>query len=76
MAGKIEKGVDTGMKDEHYDIVSALYHALQGAEVCKQYIQDAQKEGDDEVVRFFHEVQDHNRLLAEKAKQLLAKRVH
>lgn len=66
----------TGMKDEDYDIVSALYHALQGAEVCGKYIDDAKKEGDDEVVSFFHEVQEKNRDLAMKAKELLAKRVH
>lgn len=66
----------SGMKDEHYDIVSALYHALQGANVCNKYIEDAEKEGDKEVVSFFHEVQDKNRELALKAKDLLSKRVH
>lgn len=67
---------ETGMRDEHYDIVSTLYHALQGAEVTKQYLKDAESEGDKEVIDFFHEVQDSNRSLAEKAKKLLAKRVH
>lgn len=67
---------ETGMKDEHYDIVSVLYHALQGAETCKQYISDAQQEGDDEAIQFFQEVMAQNRDMAEKAKQLLAKRVH
>jgi len=66
----------SGMKDEHYDIVSALYHALQGADVSSKYIEDAEKEGDKEVVSFFHEVRDKNRELAMKAKDLLAKRVH
>lgn len=65
-----------GMKDEHYDIVSALYHALQGADTCKQYIHDAEKEGDKEVIAFFQEVQDENRKLAMKAQELLAKRLH
>jgi len=64
------------MKDEHYDIVSALYHALQGADVAGKYISDAEKEGDKEVATFFHEVQEKNRELAMKAKELLAKRVH
>lgn len=68
--------VGSGMKDEHYDIVSALYHALQGADVAGKYISDAEKEGDQEVVSFFREVQDKNRELAMKAKELLAKRVH
>lgn len=67
---------ETGMKDEHYDIVSVLYHALQGAETCKQYISDARQEGDNEAVQFFEEVMARNRDMAEKAKQLLSKRVH
>ncbi|WP_303907278.1 hypothetical protein [Thiohalomonas denitrificans] len=67
---------ETGMRDEHYDIVSTLYHALQGADICKQYIADAEKDGDKDAADFFHEVQDQNRRMAEKAKQLLVKRVH
>lgn len=67
---------ETGMRDEHYDIISTLYHALQGADACRQYIKDAESEGDKEVLDFFHEVQDQNRHLAEKAKKLLANRVH
>lgn len=66
----------TGMVDEHFDIVSTLYHALQGADVCGKYIEDAEKEGDKEAAQFFHEVQDQNRVLAKKATDLLAKRVH
>lgn len=70
------KEQETVMRDEHYDIVSTLYHALQGADACKQYIKDAQSEGDKEAIDFFHEVQENNRKLADKAKKLLAKRVH
>lgn len=33
---------NTGTRDETYDLVSILYHALQGAETYDQYIQDAQ----------------------------------
>lgn len=66
----------SGMKNEHYDIVSALYHALQGADTCSQYIADAEKDGDKEVVDFFHMVQDQNRKLAMKAQELLVKRLH
>lgn len=67
---------ETGMNDEHYDIVSALYHALQGAEASKKYISDAEKEGDQEAIQFFRDVQDRNREMAERAKALLAKKVH
>lgn len=66
----------TGMSDEHYDIVSALYHALKGADTVKKYITDAEKEGDKEAAEFFKSVQDHNRDIARKATELLSKRVH
>ena len=33
----------TGVKDEHYDLVSILYHALQGAETYQTYINDADR---------------------------------
>jgi len=68
-------GMNTGMRDEHYDIISTLYHALQGAETTTQYINDAEQEGDSEAIDFFKEVQDHNRQIAERAKRLLAQRV-
>jgi hypothetical protein len=36
---------DIGIPDEIYDIVSVLYHALQGAETYDQYIRDAEQRG-------------------------------
>ena len=33
----------TGMKDEHYNVVSVLYHALQGSETVGEYIGDAEQ---------------------------------
>ena len=32
----------TGTKDEQYNLVSVLYHALQGADTCATYLQDAE----------------------------------
>jgi hypothetical protein len=48
----------TGTRDDTYDLVSVLYHALQGAETARQYIQDAAQAGDEELVQFFQEAQD------------------
>lgn len=47
----------TGTRDETYDLVSVLYHALQGAQTAMQYVQDAEREGDPELVRFFRDAQ-------------------
>jgi hypothetical protein len=58
----------TGTRDEHYDVVSMLYHALQGAETCTTYLQDAERAGDQDLVQFFREVQGTYRQLAERSK--------
>ncbi|HYO93024.1 MAG TPA: hypothetical protein VER33_00875, partial [Polyangiaceae bacterium] len=47
----------TAERDEIYGVVSVLYHALQGAETYAQYIQDARRAGDEELVTFFTECQ-------------------
>ena len=65
----------TGTRDETYDVVSILYHALQGAETYQQYIQDAELRGDQELGQFFRDVQEEEKRRAERAKQLLAKRL-
>ena len=65
----------TGTKDEHYNLVSVLYHALHGAEIYTQYIQDAEKAGDKELVQFFRGVQEEEKQRAERAKKLLTRRI-
>lgn len=65
----------TGTKDETYNLVSVLYHALQGAETARQYIQDAAQAGDEELVQFFREAQDWQRHLATQAKAVLKQRL-
>lgn len=61
-----------GVKDEVYNIVSVLYHALQGGETCMQYLQDAQGAGDQKLMQFFQEVQECHQHLATRAKEVLA----
>lgn len=62
-------------KDEHYDLVSVLYHALQGGEICSTYLHDAEQAGDQELSQFFREAQEHYRTMATRAKQLLKKKL-
>src|SRR4051794_24841099 len=61
----------TGTRDEHYDLIAVLYHALQGAETDEAYALDAEAAGDEQLAAFFREAQDTHRYLAERAKQLL-----
>jgi hypothetical protein len=58
----------TGTRDEHYNLISVLYHALHGAENCEVYIADAEAAGQDDLVGFFREAQAMQAALAEQAK--------
>ncbi len=61
----------TGTRDEHYNLVSVLYHALHGAENCERYVLDAEAAGDDRLAAFFREAQAVQVETAERAKELL-----
>lgn len=61
----------TGTPDPLYDLVSVLYHALQGAENNSRYQQDAQRAGDEQLARFFADVREGDRQRAERAKAQL-----
>lgn len=61
----------TGTRDEHYNLISALYHALQAADACDRYALDAETAGDDRLAGFFRETQALNTQVAERAKVLL-----
>jgi hypothetical protein len=63
------------MRDEHYDLVSILYHALQSRETIQKYARDAQEAGDAELAQFFREVIDEDRERADRAKVLLRDRL-
>ena len=64
-------GALTGTADPVYDLVSVLYHALQGAETTVTYADDAAFSGDAELLDFFAEVQVQDRIRAQRAKVLL-----
>lgn len=65
----------TGTHDATYDIVSVLYHSLQGAEVYEEYAGDAEEAGDEELARFFRDIQEEEKRRSERAKKLLATRL-
>jgi hypothetical protein len=50
--------------DKDYDLISVLYHALQGVETTGKYRQDAEREGSPEVAQFMREVQEQNNRIA------------
>ena len=66
---------NTGTKDLTYNLISVAYHALQGAENYGIYAEDAGQSGDKELSQFFKEMQDQERRRADRAKELLSKRL-
>src|SRR5918912_1055358 len=63
----------TGASNPEYNLVSVLYHALQGAELYQTYANDAGS--DQDLANYFREVQQQEQQRAERAKQLLATRL-
>jgi hypothetical protein len=61
-------------KDKNYNLISVLYHSSDNVESLKTYIQDAQSEGDQELVEFFNAVLENNLEAAQRAKEMLLPR--
>ena len=62
-------------KDKNYNLISVLYHASDNVESLKTYVQDAQQEGDQELVSFFNGVLENNLKAAQSAKDMLVSRL-
>ena len=59
-------------KDDTYGLISVIYHALQGAETCAKYEEDARRAKNPELVAFFEECQVEQNERALRGRQLLA----
>ena len=66
---------ETVTRDEHYDLVSVLYHALQGDETLGQYIDDAEGAGDEALADHFRDIQEKYREIAQETKELLREKL-
>ena len=64
----------TGTPNTIYDLSSVLFHALEGGASYDTYIEDAEREGDEELVDFFARVRDEDSMRADEAQRLLAER--
>ncbi len=70
-----DEGSITGTRDLTYNLISLIYHALQGAETCEKYLKDGYAADDSPLVQYFHEVQQQQQLIAEHGKELLRQRL-
>jgi len=61
----------TGVRDSTYNLISVIYHALQGAETYKTYEEDVERTQDDELAQFFRQACEDEKRRAEQGKELL-----
>jgi rubrerythrin len=66
---------NTGTADVTYNLVSILFHALQGAETYDQFVRDAEQSGDHDLAQFFRTVKEEDERRANQAKQILGRRL-
>ena len=70
-----EQGQQTGVKDKNYNLVSVLYHASDNVLTVQGYVEDAQRDGDQELVSFLQGIVENNQKAVQAAKQMLAQRL-
>ena len=76
MTSTAETGQVTGTKDKDYNILWFTENCLDNALRLETYIQDAERDGDQELADFFRRAQGESRKGAEQGKQLLARRLN
>jgi hypothetical protein len=74
MSSTQESGQVTGTKDKDYNIIWFTEQCLSNALRLETYIQDAEREGDNELADFFRKAQRESRKGGEQGKELLRKR--
>jgi hypothetical protein len=61
-------------KDKNYNLITVLYQSSDNVESLKSYIQDAEGEGDQELVEFFSGVLENNLEATQRTKEMLVPR--
>jgi len=75
MGNEAETGQVTGTKDKNYNIVWFTEASLSNALRLETYIEDAERDGDQELAEFFRKAQEESRKGGEQGKQLLYARL-
>ncbi|MFD0774196.1 hypothetical protein ACFQZ2_09695 [Streptomonospora algeriensis] len=65
----------TPMKDKNYNLVWAVHQSLENVFRLQTYIEDAERDGDDEVAAWFRRIQENNQKAADQGKRMLAQRL-
>ncbi|MDQ3607794.1 MAG: hypothetical protein M3459_02670 [Actinomycetota bacterium] len=70
-----ETGQVTGTKDKDYNLIWFTEACLSNALRLETYVQDAERDGDQELADFFRRAQGESEKGAEEGKQMLGKRL-
>jgi hypothetical protein len=70
-----ETGGVTGTKDKDYNLIWFTEQSLSNVLRLETYVQDAEREGDNDLAEFFRRAQDASRRGGEQGKDLLRKRL-
>jgi hypothetical protein len=70
-----ETGAVTGTKDKDYNIIWFTEACMSNALRLETYIEDAGREGDNELADFFRRAQNESRKGAEQGKELIRQRL-
>lgn len=75
MAVQQEAGEITGTRDKDYDVIWFVEQCLSNTLRLETYIEDADREGDNELADFFRRAQEASRRGAEQGKDILRARL-
>ena len=75
MTASTETGQVTGTKDKTYNLLWYTEQCLENALRLETYVQDAEREGDNELADLFRKAQADSKKGAEEGKRLLAQRI-
>jgi hypothetical protein len=73
--GRMMTDLSRQPKDKNYNLISVLYQSSNNVESLKTYIQDAEQEGDQELVEFFNGILENNLRAAQRSKEMLVPRL-
>jgi hypothetical protein len=74
-ASTSETGNVTGTKDKDYNVIWFTEQCLSNALRLEDYIQDAERDGDNDLAEFFRKAQHESQKGAEQGKELLKSRL-
>jgi hypothetical protein len=71
-AGGTQQGMMGQTPDTTYNLISVMYHTLQGCQTYEQYAHDAEQAGQQEIAQFFRDTGREFERCAQRGQQLLA----